>query len=261
MAIWRLGTMGFSYKDWKGPFYPNYLEARDFLEYYSRFFNAVEIDSTFYGTPRQETVKRWGAVTPEDFRICVKLPKNITHDRRLVGAEALLEEFLDTIRLLGSRLGALLIQMPPSFKADELSALENFLKLLPGDIRFAVEVRDPSWHSPEIDQLLIQNGVAWAATEYEDLPRRIMVTADFLYVRFIGQHGRFTSHENEKIDVSENLRWWKEDLLKVAEKTPLIYGFFNNDYSGFGAGTCRRFKEMIGLPGEDFSPPEQPRLF
>jgi uncharacterized protein YecE (DUF72 family) len=261
MTNWYFGTMGFSWKDWKGIFYPENLEARDYLEYYSRIFNAVEIDSTYYGVPRKDTVRRWANVTPPGFQICAKFPKDITHDRKLVGAEAALDEYLETMRLLDDRLSVLLIQMPPSFTAYERPALEKFLKLLPNDIRFALEVRDVSWHTGETEQLLAEHKIAWTATEYEDLPKRIAVTSDFLYVRFIGRHGSFQSHESEKIDVTENLAWWKERLIEASTKVNEVYGFFNNDYAGFAAGTCNRFKAMVGLPLEPFTPPEQPRLF
>jgi uncharacterized protein YecE (DUF72 family) len=261
MSKWRLGTMGFSYKDWSGPFYPDYIPPREYLAYYSQFFNAVEIDSTFYGTPRPETVRRWAEVVPEDFHFCAKLPKEITHEAKLFGAADRLESFLEVMRLLGDKLAVLLVQLPPSFTALERPALENFLEMLPKDLRFAVEVRDRSWHTEETAGLLSAHSVAWAATEYEDLPRRIEKTAPFVYVRFIGRHGRFETHERERLDVDPQLEWWRENLLAVEESVETIYGFFNNDYAGFGVGTCSRFKQMLGLPVEPFNPPQQPRLF
>jgi uncharacterized protein YecE (DUF72 family) len=261
MVNWYLGTMGFSYKDWSGPFYPTYIESRDYLEYYSRIFNAVEIDSTFYGIPRREVVKRWADITPEGFKICAKLPKSITHDAKLFGAADELENFLDTIRLLEDRLAVLLIQMPPSFTAHEVPALTGFLESLPDDLRFTLEVRHPSWYTGETASLLASHNVAWAATEYEDLPKQIYKTTDWLYVRFIGRHGRFKSHESEKLDVSDQLEWWREHLLDELDGVREVYGFFNNDYAGFGAGTCNRFKAMMGLPVTPFTPPQQQKLF
>jgi uncharacterized protein YecE (DUF72 family) len=258
---WYLGTMGFSYKDWSGPFYPSYIESRDYLEYYSQIFNAVEVDSTFYGTPRPEVVARWAEVTPEGFRICAKLPKTITHDLKLVGAAPELNKFLDVIRLLKNRLGVLLIQMPPSFSAHEIPALTGFLESLPEDIRFALEVRHPSWYTEETAALLENFGVAWTATEYEDLPKQIYKTTDWLYVRFIGKHGRFDSHESEKLDVAQQLEWWRDHITGKLEGVKEVFGFFNNDYAGFGAGTCNRFKALMGLPVRPFTPPQQPTLF
>jgi uncharacterized protein YecE (DUF72 family) len=261
MINWYLGTMGFSYKDWSGPFYPNYLQSRDYLEYYSRIFNAVEIDSTFYGIPRPEVVARWAEVVPDGFKICAKLPNTITHEMKLVGAEEEFKTYLDAIRILGDRLGVLLIQMPPSFSAHETPALTGFLDSLPDDIGFALEVRHASWYTDETAALLEQYGVAWAATEYEGLPRQIFKTTDWLYLRFIGRYGRFRSHESEKLDVSKDLEWWRDHIADNLKGINDIYGFFNNDYAGFGAGTCNRFKSMMGLPVEPFTPPHQQTLF
>lgn len=261
MSKWYLGTMGFSYKDWSGPFYPTHLAARDYLSHYSRYFNAVEIDSTFYGIPREDTVRRWAEVLPDGFRLCAKLPKEITHEAKLFGAAEKLAAFLQVMRLLGDKLAVLLVQLPPSFTAAERPALAAFLEMLPKDVRFAVEVRDRSWHTPETAELFARHSVAWAATEYEDLPRRIEVTAPFLYVRFIGRHGSFESHERERLDVDEQLEWWRDNLLAVEDQVDSIYGFFNNDYAGFAAGTCAWFMKMLDLPVEPFTPPQQPRLF
>lgn len=261
MINWYLGTMGFSYKDWSGPFYPTYIDSRDYLEYYSRIFNAVEIDSTFYGTPRPEVVARWAEVTPPEFTFCAKLPKTITHDHKLVGATDEFKGFLNSIQPLGEKLGVLLIQMPPSFTAHELPALTGFLESLPDVIRFALEVRHTSWYTDETAVMLEKYGVAWAATEYEGLPRQIYKTTDWLYLRFIGKYGRFRSHESEKWDVSKDLDWWRDHILHNISGIKNVYGFFNNDYAGFGAGTCNRFKAVMDLPVTPFTPPQQKTLF
>ena len=104
--------MGFGYKDWSGVFYPADMSARNYLAYYSRIFNAVEIDSTFYGIPRVETIRRWVAVTPASFQFCLKTPNAITHDLKLVGASGLMSQFVETVRFLDEKLGVILIQFP-----------------------------------------------------------------------------------------------------------------------------------------------------
>ncbi len=261
MVDWYLGSMGFSWKEWVGPFYPAYLESRDFLGYYSRFFNAVEIDSTFYGTPRPEYVRRWAETPLGEFKICVKTPRTITHDMKLVGAWREMSTFLDTIRLLGDRLGVVLLQFGPSFRVSRAPELASFLSDLPKDMRFAVEVRDKSWYTDKFEELLRRRGIAWAATEYEDLPKRIANTAGFLYVRFIGQHGRWKVHDSEKIDVSERLYWWRDNLQPHLDSVDAVYGFVNNDYAGFSPATVNQFKYLVGLPVEPFTPPQQDRLF
>src|SRR5512145_2142009 len=105
MTDWLLGTMGFGYKDWQGVFYPAGVGTRDYLGFYSRIFNAVEMDTTFYGIPRLSTVEGWGASTPEGFTICAKTPRLITHELELVGASGYMKEFTDTMRSLGDKLG------------------------------------------------------------------------------------------------------------------------------------------------------------
>jgi uncharacterized protein YecE (DUF72 family) len=264
---WYLGTMGFSYADWSGVFYPPDTAARDYLAYYSRIFNAVEIDSTFYGTPRPNTVQRWAAMTPAGFRFSLKVPRQITHEAVLVDVEAEFKQFVVTVQELGEKLGAILFQFPPSFTVEQLPALEAFMEGLPAGVRFAVEVRHPSWYitkeqgrEPELAERLRQYGVAWAATHYPDLPHLIYPTAPFLYIRWIGRHGSFERHTEERIDRQEDLHDWLALIEAQVENIETMFGFFNNDYSGFAAGTANRFKGLAGLPVQSFEPP-QPRLF
>ena len=255
--------MGFSYADWSGVFYPPALAARNVLGHYSRFFNAVEIDSTFYGTPRVETVKRWASAVPPDFRFCPKTPRGITHEKGLTAAHLDMAAFLAVLRTLGEKLGPVLIQLPPTFSTENAPALAAFLRELPADLRFAVEFRHISWHQhrQRTADLLRRHRVAWAATEFPRLPRGVTLTADFIYFRLIGQHGQFRRHDSEQIDRSANLRWWAEHLQAAAGDVSEIYGFFNNDYAGFGPGSCNQFKSLLGLPAPDLRPPQQGRLF
>ena len=261
MANWYLGTMGFSYQDWVGVFYPQAMKVRGFLSHYSRFFNAVEIDSTFYGTPRAATVKRWAAVTPAEYRICVKTPRLITHDKSLIDTHREMGQFIEVMRGLGPKLGVILIQFPPSFGFDQQPALAEFLGDLPVSLKYAVEFRHQSWYRVETAELLREHQVCWAGTEYPGLPRGVTKTADFLYIRWVGQHGRLEKFDREQIDVTANMKHWLENLEPLAGGEVEIYGFFNNDYSGFAAGTCNRFKGMLGIPTSNLKPPQQGRLF
>ena len=258
---WYFGTMGFSWKDWQGVFYPEGIESRDFLAYYSRYFNAVEIDSTFYGIPRESYVKRWAEVTKLGFKICAKTPKAITHEKVLVDVQDETRAFLNTMRLLGEKLGTILVQFPPSFTADQMPALVDFLGLLPDDLRFAVEFRHQSWYTAKTAELLRSHKISWAATEYTDLPKSVEVTADFLYIRFIGEHGRFKRHDREQADVTQQLKWWWQRIQEQADRVHTVYGFFNNDYAGHAPASVNQFKGMLGLPVEEATPPKQGRLF
>lgn len=260
MVKWYIGTMGFGWKDWQGSFYPAGTPASNQLAHYSRVFNAVEIDSTFYGTPRQSSLQRWAGQTPQGFKICAKVPRRITHELSLASAGGEMEAFLEAMQALGEKLGAVLLQLPPSFGAERAPQLEDFLAALPEGARLAVEFRNQSWYTPKTAQLLASRRVCWAATEYAGLPRQVEVTAGFLYVRFIGQHGRFPRHHREQADVSASLEWWRQRLLSLLERADTVFGFFNNDYAGHAPASARRFMEMIGLRAGEQSPPRQERL-
>jgi uncharacterized protein YecE (DUF72 family) len=264
--MWFIGTMGFSYADWTDVFYPSDIRSADFLAYYSRIFNAVEIDSSFYGTPRQSSIEKWNASTPDGFQFCLKAPRDISHEAGLVGAEVLMRGFIERVLGLGDKLGAILFQFPPSFRVDQMEPLERVLASLPRHLRFAVEVRHASWHvpaaagqEPPLAAMLRRYGVAWAATEYPGLPGVVYPTADFVYVRWIGKHGSFDHHDHERIDRTTNLQDWLERLSLQPANT--IYGFLNNDYAGFAAGTANKLKTLAGLPVTPFGQPRQPKLF
>jgi len=262
MITWHLGTMGFSYKEWNSVFYPDGLQARDYLAHYSQVFDAVELDSTFYGTPRPQYVERWQAVTPDDFTFCVKTPRLITHDLRLSeDAFESMNEFLNIIGLLGNKLGVVLIQLPPDMPFGYIHKLAVFLRQLPRDFRFAVEFRHSSWHQTATGQLLQNHAVGWASTDYIHLPQRIYVTTDFIYIRWIGRHGQYETKDHEIEDMTPRLEQWWADILSRSDGVHTVYGFFNNDYAGHSPATCNRFKEIVGLPTTPRMPPQQPSLF
>src|SRR5687768_13625445 len=149
-----LGTSGWSYADWEGTLYPEGLPSGSRLAEYAKHYATVEIDSTFYGTPRRSTVQNWREVAPAGFLFAAKVPKEITHDRNLVGVEAEAESFLATMAGLGDRLGPLLLQLPPSFDVEGMGVLEGFLGRLPRGFRYAVEVRHRSWLGSDLPQVL-----------------------------------------------------------------------------------------------------------
>ncbi len=268
MLDWYLGTMGFGYKDWKGVFYPPAAQARDYLAFYSRYFNSVELDTTFYGTPRAHSVRSWASATPDDFRFCAKTPQVITHERGLVGTTDLMIDFLVGLQPLGARLGVVLLQFPPSFTSIQLDILSSFLQntrahALGRDVCLAVEFRHGSWYTDRssLISLLSHHEVCWASTEYPDLPAEVNCTTSFHYIRWIGQHGRYASHERERVDMTQRLaRWWGQ-LMEVAGELDSIYGFFNNDFAGHAPATCNRFKALAGLSVQSPDHPRQGRLF
>ena len=134
----RIGTSGWSYKEWKGHFYPEKLAARDMLRFYAGHFRSVEVNNTFYRMPSASVLEGWAAEVPDDFAFVLKASKRITHDRRLNDVQDSLDYLMRTARVLGPRLGPFLVQLPPNFKKD-LPRLQSFLELLPPDARAAMK--------------------------------------------------------------------------------------------------------------------------
>jgi uncharacterized protein YecE (DUF72 family) len=261
MIEFYLGTMGFSYRDWKGVFYPSGVPSRDYLTYYGQIFNAVEMDTTFYAIPRPAVVQGWAKAVPKNFRFTAKTPQSITHEMGLANAGQYMFEFINTMRLLGDKLGVILIQLPPNYAIDKLPILAVFLKDLPSDIRFAVEFRHRSWYAAQTAELLAAHRICWAATEYADLPHLITPTIDFIYLRWLGKHAAFRRYDHEQVDQGPRLAWWVEQIKHSLGRAQSVYGFINNDFSGFAPATCNRIKTLLDLPTVDFKQPVQERLF
>jgi uncharacterized protein YecE (DUF72 family) len=243
-----LGTQGWSYKDWVGSFYPPGTRDGEFLARYAEIFDAVELDTTFYGSPLPARVDKWRESTPEGFQFTAKMPRTITHDRHLVDAEDDLSEFLSSIGRLGDKLGAVLIQLPPDFKADERPALEFFLKLLPHDIHFAAEFRHRSWLNDDTYELLRRSNVAWTMIDLRYMPIVHEVTASFTYVRWLGDRRQIQRVHETQIDRTEQLTSWAEKLDQVARRVERMYGFVNNHYSGHSPEDVRFLRRQLGLP-------------
>ena len=191
MRAW-VGTSGFSFKPWKGPFYPEDLPDREMLGYYATRLATVEINNTFYSLPRAASVEAWAAQTPADtFRFAIKASQKITHWKRLVAAEEETRYLLSAIRSLGTRLGAVLYQLPPNLKVD-LSRLESFLDLLAAEapeIRGAFEFRHPSWANAETLALLGSRGAAWVLAETDEEPLEALAHLGGLGIRPTASRG------------------------------------------------------------------------
>jgi uncharacterized protein YecE (DUF72 family) len=254
----HFGTMGFGYADWAGVFYPPGTRPGDYLSHYARHFDTVELDTTFHAVPPIDRVRRWADVTPDGFRFCVKTPRDITHEGSLDRRIDLMRHFLSVMRAFGPKLAVVLVQLPPSCGVDQFESLEHFLGALPDDVRFAVEFRNASWGQQRTLDLLRAHRAALVFAEYLTRPRRILVTSDQLYIRWIGEHERFQELNHEQLDVTPNLEWWKQELQRTCEASPAsaggssavrdVWGFFNNDYSGYSIATCRRFMRLMNLP-------------
>jgi uncharacterized protein YecE (DUF72 family) len=181
--VLRIGTSGYSYKEWKGSFYPEDLSAADMLCYYARKLGTVEINNTFYRFPTIKLLEGWASQVPEDFRFVLKVSQKITHFKRLKGVEEETEYLVKTVRALGDKLGALLVQLPPNLSRDD-ERLASFLGLLPPGLRAALEVRNPAWRDPGVYTLLEKHGIALVASQTDEEPNpEIVRTAPWGYLR------------------------------------------------------------------------------
>lgn len=248
-----LGTQGWEYKAWDGSFYPEGLEGHQRLEAYSRQFQTVEIDETFYGLPPEPVIKDWRANAPDSFVFALKVPQQITHDRRLVDAADILGRFVDRVRLLEDQLGPLLLQCSPDFlpTAENVATFEAFLPNLPRDLRWAVEFRNPEWLSDTVLSMLRWRGVALALADSRWLRRERVLeltrdpTARFLYVRWMGTGGPFTDFASVRDDRTDELGDWAAAIDSVSSRVETIYGYFNNRYAGHGPHSVRLLEELL----------------
>jgi uncharacterized protein YecE (DUF72 family) len=178
------GTSGFSYKEWKGSFYPEDLPPKQMLAYYASRLPAVEINNTFYRMPKPEALAGWGIQVPESFRFALKAPQRITHKERLGGSEGSMGFFLRAASALGEKLGPLLFQLPPFLKKD-LPRLAAFLPLVPHGVRAAFEFRHPSWFEDDTYELLRSRNVALVGGDSDEAEKSppLVATADFGYLR------------------------------------------------------------------------------
>jgi uncharacterized protein YecE (DUF72 family) len=242
----RLGTQGFAYKDWLGVFYPAGTPATEYLRFYSRVFDTLELDTTFYGPPRSEVVESWRESTPDDFVFSAKMPRTITHDKRLVAAEPELVEFLTAIQALGPKLGPILIQLPPSFTRAEAASLAAFAEILPEEFRYAVELRHPSWLVPSTADILERHRLAWTVIDLVSMPHAVHLTADFAYVRWLGNREDVKRLNQVVVDRLTDFDRWSVELDHISRKVQRIYGYVNNHYAGHSPASVNDLKRRVG---------------
>lgn len=251
-----IGTQGWSYDSWDGAFYPPG-DKRDRLELYSRVFDTVEIDSTFYAMPPAGRFRSWRERTPPDFHFTVKLPRDITHDARLVGAHELLHEFCDRAAELEDKLGPILVQLPPDMGVDERDAVDGFVRGLPAELEFAIEFRDVVWFDERTCDLLRAFDVAMAVSvgPWMDTARALKVATEapgsFLYLRWLGapRHQKITPALVARRD-AEIAAW--ADLI-LSRDAPRTYAYFNNDYQGHSPSSARTLQTLVGVAPTDRS--------
>ena len=259
----RIGCSGWSYKDWQGIFYPKGLPAKDYLSHYSRVFDCVEIDSSFYRIPNQFMVTQWRNNTPDGFLFSPKLPKKITHENKLKNSESTLVYFYSVLSKLKDKLGPITIQLPPSIKlSTHGDTMKEFISQLSPEFKHAVEFRHKSWFTPEAYSLLRRNNIAmvWSLNQYVETPPAI--TADFMYLRMVGDR-ELTQFTGIQKDRSADMKRWATTVKENAGRFESGYVFFNNHLAGFSPESSNEFRRLLGLMELDWKPlgAEQQTLF
>ena len=187
----RIGTSGFHYKHWKGPFYPEKLAAARMLDHYLQHFDTVELNNSFYRLPEAAAFDAWREATPANFIFAVKASRFITHNKKLKDPENALDNLLPRAAHLGHKLGPILFQLPPHWRVNP-ERLHALLEILPRDLRYTFEFRELSWIIPEVDSILKKFNAAFCIYELAGYHSPLRITADFTYVRLHGpERGKY----------------------------------------------------------------------
>jgi uncharacterized protein YecE (DUF72 family) len=226
------GTSGFSYKEWVGNFYPEKMKAAQMLEFYSTKLGVVEINNTFYRMPKKEIVEKWNSETPDGFLFSIKASRKITHIKRLADVEDETHYFLENIKILGDKLGAVLFQFPPFFK-KHAERLEHFLAILPEGLPAVFEFRDDSWYDDEIAKLLSARNFIFCFSDMDGKePPAIINTADWGYLRM------------RRLEYSRNdLEKWANEIKSQNWKRALV--LFKHEEDGIGPKIAGEFTRLF----------------
>ncbi|RJF74011.1 DUF72 domain-containing protein [Rhodopseudomonas palustris] len=240
MARVRIGTSGWSYPSWRGPFFPDGLPLNRQLQYYASQFGSAELNGVFYRTPTPEAVKGWRDTTGEDFVFAWKASKFITHWKRLSAASLNSLELLeDRISLLGDKAGPILFQLPPQFSADE-QRLAAFVEMLSPRRRYAFEFRHPSWYAPNILRVLRRANASLCLSDHHDAPAPWKRTADFVYVRGHGPGGRYHGHYSRAA-----LQSWANTIAAWRRRGHDVYVYFDNDQKSAAPLDALRLQRLM----------------
>jgi uncharacterized protein YecE (DUF72 family) len=230
--LW-VGTSGYNYPEWKGTFYPPALPAAGMLPYYAERFDTVEINYTFYRTPTEKILEGWNKATPERFRLTLKAPRRITHDARLRDCAERLRQFLETASTLGSKLGALLFQLPPNLKKD-LALFDGFVEAFPPRVCAAFEFRHVSWLDEEVYSRLRARNLALCVADSEKLSTPVAITADYAYFRL-----------RDEGYTPDDISRWADIIRERTASCGDVFVYFKHEESGKGPEFARLLLERL----------------
>jgi uncharacterized protein YecE (DUF72 family) len=259
-----IGTSSFTANGWKGPFYPVGLKSSDYLPFYAEHFDTVEIDSTFYACPSPQTVTNWALRTPKGFVFSLKVPQTITHEKGLVACEAEFEEFTKVVDILDEKLGVVVFQFPffDKWKITDrhefTDRLIPFLKKLPLDYKFAIEIRNKQWLDAEFADMLRVYKVALVLQDFSLMPHPNEltfdpITADFTYIRWLGDRKgieALTQTWNKVVvDKTDRLASWVDYCQEIQKRGVKQYIYANNHFEGFSPATANKFRDLWAAKG------------
>jgi uncharacterized protein YecE (DUF72 family) len=242
-----IGTSGWHYKHWIGAFYPPKLPATKMLDFYLRHFDTVEVNNSFYRLPDPATLQAWREQTPKDFVFAVKGSRFITHNKKLKEPQHALQNLLPRVEVLEEKLGPVLFQLPPSWRVNE-ARLEEFLQALPVHHRYTFELREPSWFTPGVLELLRKHRAAFCVYDIGGFHSPVEVTTDFAYIRLHGPGNKYQG--SYSAGALERWAAWIADWRKRLRE---IYIYFDNDQAGYAAHNALTLKRMAGQPTRDLA--------
>lgn len=234
----HIGTSGWHYPHWKGPFYPRQLASKDFLEFYRGHFTTVELNNSFYRLPEEATFTLWREAVPAGFIFAVKASRYLTHLKKLKDTGAGLATFLKRVEVLKDRLGPILFQLPPSWHFNP-ERLEHFLASLPGEHRYAFEFRDSSWFTPRTYDSLARHQASFCIYELAGKTSPREVTSDLIYIRLHGPGAAYCGQYSEQA-----LTQWATEIRNWTSQGKEIYCYFDNDEAGYAAKDALRLKSL-----------------
>lgn len=238
----HIGTSGWSYKHWKGIFYPNEMSPADYIGFYANHFSVSELNGSFYKLPTQKTVQQWLTKVPDDFLFCPKMSRYLTHMKKLHDPEEPLQRFFNIFEPVKERLGPILIQLPDNVRFNE-AVVTPFYELLHSDYadyRFAMEVRDASWFSEESLSLMKKHKVTLVFAQSGRFPYYEEITAKDIFIRFHGPDSLYSSSYSDDV-----LREYASKFCEWVRQGHHVWAFFNNDVGGHALHNGAKLKQLV----------------
>lgn len=234
-----VGTSGWHYPHWRGPYYPPSVPARSMLNYYARDFETVEVNNSFYRLPSPSTFEAWRRATPAGFCFAVKGSRYLTHRKKLLDPQPALDRLLEATRALGAKLGPILFQLPPHWRCNP-DRLKDFLRALPQGPRYSIEFRDQSWHTRRVFDLLREHHLAFCIYELGGVRSVREVTADFVYVRLHGPGNKYQGDYSTR-----TLKSWAAHIDRWTGSHRDVYVYFDNDQAGYAVKNAADLRRML----------------